>query len=386
MNLEIRILQGQSRYDIFSVWQSALREALERFGISACVVPVHQDHPPGSNGNTVSLGFNLVRHWSAENRRNLHVVWAVDHPNFLGQYFLAPYGRMAVDYHHCVLASVDLRWAEFAREVYGTPGVYFLPHASVLDKAATPDWSARPLDVVFFGSFEEPEALATRLRESVKTNAAATWPFIETFLNEFRYATGHTLDRAVWDAMSRLSWPPDIARVFLNAFYPDLDSYHRYRNRAGVMRSIRKTLVHVYGGGPWSGLSLPENIVVHDSVTYPEALRIMRQAKIVLSHAPTLSNGGHERVFDAILSGCFVASAESSFLRCEFPEPAGIQFYDCEELSGADSLFSRILADPAAPERVRIAQQVVLDRHTMTQRAGAVLYLLRNRWPERFAE
>ena len=386
MNPEIRILQGQSRYDIFSIWQSSLSEAFHGIGITASVVPVHQDHPPGSNGNTVSLGFNLVRHWSAENRRKLHFVWAVDHPNFLGQYFLASHGQMAVDYNHCVLASVDLRWTEFAREAYGTPGVYFLPHASVLDKAVFPNWSDRPLDVVFFGSFEEPGMLSTRLRESVQTNAAATWPLVESFLNGFRYAPGRTLDRVVWDALTRLSWPTDIARVFLNAFYPDLDSYHRYRSRAGVLRSIRKTPVHVYGVGPWSGLSLPENVVVHDAVTYPEALQIMRKAKIVLSHAPTLSGGGHERVFDAILSGCVVASAESGFLRCEFPDENGVRFYDCEESSGIDEILSRTLADPAAPDRLRAAQQIVLDRHTMKQRACGVLDILRNRWPERFAE
>ena len=85
MTPEIRILDGLSRYDIFRNWQSALRDGFDRADIPASIVPLGRDYEPGSNGHTVTLGFNLVRHWSVSNLQRLHFAWTVDHPNFHGE-------------------------------------------------------------------------------------------------------------------------------------------------------------------------------------------------------------------------------------------------------------------------------------------------------------
>lgn len=381
----IQILDGQSRYDIFREWQAALRDGFERAGVRASVVRVGQEGDSGANGHAVTLGFNLVRHWSVENLHRLHVAWTVDHPNFLGNFFLARQARTPVNPDCCALTSVDLKWARFARDAYGFPHVYFLPHASVQTVATAPDWSSRAYDAVFFGSLERPEDLVEALRKEAQEYAAPAWPFIQNLLDGFRYSDGAALDRCLWEAMRANRWPDEVARVFMNAFYPGLDSAHRYRSRLETVRSIRRHTVHLFGQGPWREAGLPPNVKVHGAVTYAEALGIMRQSRVLLNHTPTLTGGGHERIFDALLSGCFVVSTGSDFLSAEFPHGQGVAFY-ASGGADIDDLLDAVLADPTAADRVCAGQRRVLARHTMARRAGDLLRLIGQRWPDRFGE
>jgi hypothetical protein len=284
----------------------------------------------------------------------------------------------------CAVGSVDFKWARFARDVYGFPHVYFLPHASVQSTAADPDWSSRTYDAVFFGSLESPADIVEGLRNKAQQYAAPAWPFIQNLLDRFRYSNGPSLDWWIWDTVRANRWPEDIARVFMNVFYPGIDSAHRYRDRIETFRSVRRHTVHVFGQGPWHAVGLSPNVIVHDPVPYAEALKIMKQARVLLNHTPTLTGGGHERVFDALLSGCFVVSTASDFLAAEFPRGEGMRFYSS---GGAeiDDLLDSVLADPASADRVRAAQKIVLLRHTMSKRALDLLDLIKARWPDRFS-
>lgn len=380
---DIRILHGLSRYDIFRNWQSALRDSFDRLGVPASIMWIGRDDEPGSNGHTVTIGFNLVRHWSVSNLQRLHVAWTVDHPNFLGNFFLASRVRIPVNPDCCALGSVDFKWAQFAREVYGFPSIYFLPHASSQFFATEPDWSSRRYDAVFFGSLEQPENLVRNVHQKAQKYVPATWPFLQNLLENFRYSGGRSLDRWMWDTTRANRWSEDIARPFLSAFYPDIDSALRYRHRRETFRSVLRHTVHVFGQGPWREIGLPPNMVVHDAVSYAEALNIMKQARLVMNHAPTLTGGGHERVFDALLSGCFVVSTGSEFLAAEFPDGEGVRFYSGDGLE-IDDLLDSVLADPASCDRVRAAQKNVLLRHTMASRAVDLLTLIKERWPDRF--
>jgi len=263
--------------------------------------------------------------------------------------------------------------------------VYFLPHASVQSAAANPDWSSRTYDAVFFGSLERPEDLVEGLRNEARQYATPAWPFIQNLLDHFRYSNGPSLDRRIWDALRANRWPEDIARVFMNAFYPGIDSAHRYRNRIETFRSVRRHTVHVFGQGPWRDVGLSPNVIVHDAVPYAEALKIMKQARVLLNHTPTLTGGGHERAFDALLSGCFVVSTTSDFLAAEFQRGEGMRFYSSDGAE-IDDLLDSVLADPTSADRVRAAQKSVLLRHTMSKRALDLLDLIEARWPDRFSQ
>jgi spore maturation protein CgeB len=383
MTPEIRILDGLSRYDVFRNWQPALRNGFDQIGIRASVVPVGWDHEPGSNGHTVTLGFNLVRQWSVSNLQRPHFAWTVDHPNYFGNFFLTRQGGLLVNPDCCALGCVDYQWAQFAREVYGFPHMSFLPHAAVQSVATEPDWSSRKYDAVFFGSLEQPEKYVEALHRKALNYAPPTWPLIQIFLDHFRYGNGISLARWMWDTMRANHWPDDIRLLFLNAFFPDADSAHRYRNRMETFRSIRHHTVHVFGMKPWREIGLLPNVVVHDEVPYSEALNIMKQARVLLNHAPTLTGGGHERVFDALLSGCFVVSTGSEFLAAEFPGGEGVRFYSGEKPE-IDELLDAVLTDPESCDRVRAAQKTVLLRHTMSNRAVEIITLIQERWPDRF--
>lgn len=86
---QVRLIRGQSQFDVFSNWQLALACSLMRRGGDARLMSVSEDAAcPGDSG-AVSVGFNLVRNWGApslDDRR--YIVWSVDHPAFNNLMFL----------------------------------------------------------------------------------------------------------------------------------------------------------------------------------------------------------------------------------------------------------------------------------------------------------
>ena len=222
------------------------------------------------------------------------------------------------------------------------------------------------------------------VHDEAQKYAPPSWPFIRNLLENFRYSSGH-LSRSLdvgcdaGEPLARRHRPPIHVTLITQtstAFIVTAIALRRFR-------SIRHHTVHVFGLEPWREIGLPPNIVVHDAVPYAEALNIMKQARVVLNHAPTLTGGGHERVFDALLSGCFVVSTGSEFLAAEFPGGEGIRFYSGDGLKSTTCSIP-CWTDSASCDRIRAAQKTVLFRHTMSSRAVELLTLIQERWPDRF--
>jgi N-acetylneuraminate synthase len=382
---EMRILEGQSRYNIFTNWQQALQKALAQIGIRASIVPVTAPYSDREERRTLTLGFNLVRYWATENRNQPHFAWMVDHPVFMGAFYLSRFSRMPMNPDRCMVGSVDFKWTQFAREIFGFPHVHFLPHATVLDSPVTPNWRERSMDIVFFGSVEQPDDHIRQLRATLEKFSIPGGPILDRIIEGFSYADGRTLDMTTWELIRKLNWHRETALIFLNAFFPGLDNFHRYRSRIQTLASIRRHEVHVFGTGPWKSLHLPDNIIIHDPVPHSEALSIMRQARILLNHTPSLSGGAHERIFDAVASGCHVLTTPSDYLSAEFPGHTGISMYGERERSNLDEMLNTILHDPAASTGIVAAQQTVFRRHSMAVRAARIRDIVQNRWPDLFS-
>ncbi|MBI3987199.1 MAG: glycosyltransferase family 1 protein [Lentisphaerae bacterium] len=371
---EFRILNGQSRYDVFAVWQEALAKAFKEAGWPVTIAPVQTPVPAG--GRRVSFGFNLVRNWSRSAMTMRHVAWLVDHPVYHGAVLAPQISRLPVNLENCLFGSVDSHWTRFAAGVYAVPNLCCWPHATVMDSVTEPDWSGRRYDVVFFGSLESPDSISGELRRK----AGAFTPVLEALLEAVQ-DRDECLDERVWTALRAVGREGDAARVALNVFFPLVDLVYRNRQRLRLLKAVRRP-IHVFGSGPWRDAGLPDTIHWHDPVPYAEALRIMSEARIVINHTPTLHGGAHERIMDAIACGCYVFTTPSDFVESEFGGSGGLCVYRAGDAPWVGEKIDAALADPDSPARVAKAQKVLAARHRMRHRAKAIMEALRTCWPD----
>jgi hypothetical protein len=180
------------------------------------------------------------------------------------------------------------------------------------------------------------------------------------------------LDIMLWQMGTEMGFSKEHICLMTNALFPLLDMYFRNVSRLAALRSIRQIEVHIFGKGPWRECGLGNNFHIHEPVPYTEVLDILSRTRILFNHTPTLHQGMHERILDALASGCAVLSTESAYLAEQFPFNPAIQTFSAANPQQANLLLRRMLrvAHPAA--RIRDAQDILARHHTMLSRARTI--------------
>lgn len=371
---------GQSQYDIFGHWHEQLRAGFAKQGVTAQILRDPRAVAVCDSGDgTVSIGFNLVGCRLGGGPERRHIAWSVDHPVFNEPFFRKrrenpQFGRSIE------LLFVDRSRCFFAEECLAAPPTHFLPHAASAPFAEISDWAARPYDLVFFGTMEFPDKYKKQLLEGAATVSPAMVRLLEQVLAEYSYEAGRPLDLEFWnllDTSFHLS-REDLQKLFLGLF-PLFELYCRYQHRIRFFRSIRSHRVHVFGNGPWDQIGLTPNITVHPAISHLEIPEVLRQSKLVVNHAPVHREGSHERVFDALASGCGVLSTPSTYLSEEFGPQQGLAFCPSGQEPQLDEQLAGWLGSDRRVE-IRMGQQRVRTGHTMDVRAKQLLHLIKQRW------
>ncbi len=370
---------GQSQYDIFSHWHEQLRAGFEKHGIQAQLKDPLEVIGCDFGEDTVSIGFNLVGCWLGGSLDRRHIAWSVDHPVFNEMYFRkrlenSEFGRSIE------LLFVDRSRCFFAEERLMAPRTHFLPHAATALFTAGSDLSNRPYDLVFFGTMEFPDKYKKQLLDGAATISPELGNLLEQVLGAYQFESGRLIDLEFWtllDSSFNLS-PEDLQKLCLGML-PLFDLYFRYQHRIRFFQSICAHQLHVFGNGPWDQIGLSPNVTVHPAVSHLEIPEILRQSKLVVNHAPTLRDGGHERVFDALACGCGVLSTPSTYLSEEFGDSQGILFCPPGQESHLDDLIAGFLQRDRRVE-IRMGQLRVKAGHTMDVRAKQLLHLIHQRW------
>ncbi len=369
----IRLLDGESGYEVFRFWLNALCEAFQALGADAQIISPDVEEALDSGDDAVTLGFNLIRRWTPRTAARRHVAWIVDPPPYHAVLFDHERTRLPVQPERCVAGCADRSWVSFAREVYGYRGLFFLPHGCALSESAAPQGSGRDLDTVFLGSFENPELILERIQKEAGGNAA----LLNRLIEEISDAPIEVpLDQAVLNFVRVLGLPSEKSRLFFNVFYPLLDRYFRNRDRMRLMASMPERTLHVFGRGDWKSLPWPASVVIHGEVSYAEALAVMRRARVVVNHAPSHRAGGHERLLDALMCGAAVVTTVSSFTAQVFPAGHGVRMLSAREKLGR--AVGDALSEAYGADAVRAGQAVVAGGHLMRHRAAQLLELVKN--------
>ncbi len=377
---QIRILTGESQYDVFSHWQRELFEGFRRRRVPVEFMSVPEEAGCPFDAQVVSLGFNLVRSWgSSRVAERPHIAWSVDHPGFNAFFFLhrlknPEYAKSAE------LMFVDRARCELAGGLLGLSNPYFLPHAASAPFCDSNDWKSRATDVVFFGSLSSIETrrkalsdLAGRISPEVQKSVLQT-------ADSVQFESGMESDLLFWNYLNRVAPKQEeqMKLVFLHLF-PQFDMYLRCLHRIRFFSELSSMPIHIYGAGEWEQVKLHPDSVLHGPVEHCQIPEIMRQSKVVINHGPTLRDGAHERVFDALASGCAVLSTPSPYLKEQFGTDSGV----VTVFAGAESKMVEQIAAYVSGDRqeeIVRGQRIVRSAHTFDVRAGQILQFIERRW------
>lgn len=168
--------------------------------------------------------------------------------------------------------------------------------------------------------------------------------------------------------------------VFLTEVLEELEIYIKGRDRINLLKAVPDCTVHLFGHTvdelDWKkylGTKHP-NIAVHSSVSYAQALEIMKKSKILLN--PSIKNkaGAHERVFTGLATGAQVVTYDSSYLRETFKDKQGLIFYSPSNLDSLNEQITFYLAnEKERHQEVERGRKIVEKHHTWDHRVKEML-------------
>ena len=148
----------------------------------------------------------------------------------------------------------------------------------------------------------------------------------------------------------------------------------RYRTLEEIAK--KDIRVDVFGPG-WENVSFAHKLKLHGKVSYETVLDAFSRAKVVVQDQAEFNNGGHDRVFTAMLNGAAVVSEYSSYLNKEFENGSDIYLFDWKNIGWQMDVVDELLVD----ESKRLASAIraygkAKAKHRWENRAARVLEMM----------
>jgi glycosyltransferase involved in cell wall biosynthesis len=244
----------------------------------------------------------------------------------------------------------------------------FLPHAGPPPLARVLPMAERPIDVLFIGNIKEvpsPEnwvaglACPEALKGSVLRAVARRWERSEE-------DTATMLARALGES----GVAPEPCRDL--ALAGTIELYVNNLKRRELLGALRHHRIVVCGEIE-AQLPQAETITVTGPQSFPTALQLMDNAKLVLNTMPFRS-GAHERVFYGLSRGAAILSDCSRLLAAPTAAQAGIAFFP-EDIAALDGAIADLLAAPL-DDAVAEGRRWYAERHSWDHRAAQLVDLV----------
>lgn len=227
------------------------------------------------------------------------------------------------------VALIDRRHCDYMRRYLPPERVWFLPHAVDERKACPPDQSARPWECAMFSSAIDCDALLDS-EKLAKQWGAELAPLLREWMVEVTelYLANYSL--SLWQAFDIIVSEEERERWHyqLQGMLHAIDLYAKGRARLELLKSVAPWPVQLFGGGDsWPKLlegAAFAHVSYQGEVEFDQIPQLMEQCKVVLSSCCVIREGGHERVFNALLSGAAVYCEKSGYLQERFSDNKGI--------------------------------------------------------------
>ena len=165
----------------------------------------------------------------------------------------------------------------------------------------------------------------------------------------------------------------DLAPYFHGVFF-----YVKMKRRYRTLEALahRGLTVDVFGPG-WENVPFANKLKLHGAVSYDTVLAAFARAKVVVQDQAEFNNGGHDRVFTAMLNGATVVSEYSSYLDSKFENNCEIYLFDWKNTVSQMDIVEELIQD----ESKRLASAIraygkAKANHTWVNRAQGVLEML----------
>lgn len=203
------------------------------------------------------------------------------------------------------------------------------------DITAIEAFNNRKYDVIFTGSIRDYEDIDTQIY-NLDDSLQNMWDIVLGYICE---DTSLTIERAIRKCMSDYSLrltDEHVHQIIL--LFRKMDSVIRAMHRQRVITAIADggIKIDVFGDG-WDFLKNklihPENLCIHECVSYEESVNIAAQAKISVNVMPWFKTGFHDRIATAMLNGCVSVTDSSSYIDDNYTDGENIVIYKLDNLS-----------------------------------------------------
>lgn len=203
------------------------------------------------------------------------------------------------------------------------------------DITAIEAFNNRKYDVIFTGSIRDYEDIDTQIY-NLDDSLKDMWDIVLGYICE---DTSLTIERAIRKCMSDYSLrltDEHVHQIIL--LFKKMDSVIRAMHRQRVITAIADggIKIDVFGDG-WDFLKNklihPENLCIHECVSYEESVNIAAQAKISVNVMPWFKTGFHDRIATAMLNGCVSVTDSSSYIDDNYTDGENIVIYKLDNLS-----------------------------------------------------
>lgn len=369
-------LPPRSQYQVLQSFTYSLAEALLRTRVSVRVLEAEKENPQSfidtilNDRPECTLSFNGLLpdaegHFFCDLIGIPHVACLVDGP----QHFM-----QLTKSKNTVITCVDRFACDFLQGV-GFQNVLFMPHAVDQHLFIEPELVDRPHDAILLASYLDYEAIEDKWRHN--SPLGQIWKEAAQYILEDKKASCAQAIAKAMDANLQILRGTDPNQIDFLTVMDQIEDYVNGKQRVELIKAIKDVNVAVYGAGHdrWKKvLAGQKNVTVHGPVSFAEAIKLMRQSKVVLNSRPSVKNGAHERIFSGIASGAAVLTNDNIYLHENFKGGQEILFYQNEEWSQLNEVVSEYVHnDKKRLEMVVKAQKIVKNAHTWDHRAATLI-------------
>lgn len=308
-----------------------------------------------------------------------HVSVLVDTPFHFPGLNISPYIILTYDDEYLAQAFKNKRFAQ----------KFFVPHGVEPDLAPDPSLS-KIYDVTVLASFIDYEERQKRWEETYpKDIYEAMLKAIDITLENIEISYIKAFEMSYNECIKE-SRDVHVLAVNIIDILNELEGYLKGYERICQVQAIRDAEVHIFGASTeiysWERyFETQPNVVIHDAVPFNDALKIMKQSKIILNSNLRNRNGTHERVLCGFAAGALVATSVNPYMQKYFTDGENILFWNFSDIETLNDRVVEVLQNPVRCQKMaKLGREVVMQHFTWDRRMekliselGPVLDILR---------
>ncbi len=224
-------------------------------------------------------------------------------------------GRTLVPRGNRILCFTERSAVDFAGPFQGSgvrSQIHFAPHIYLdsEDHAAPVPWRARPIDLLYVGSYADPMAERAKFATARPELAPLLDAIIDQALPDY-----HT---PFWVTAAKVTKAQGLAPDHGSAIYLDLlvaaNQFIRNERRRRMLLGLASIPMHLIWSGPKPDISLHPDTVVMSANTLPDTLALCGQAKAMAMCLNNFATSLSERLLSAMQRGAAVLCAANAMI------------------------------------------------------------------------